>query len=258
MRLIHAASAAEFDACAAGIVCTHLLQHPGSLVALPTGRTPLGLYQALKERTDAELAALRAARYVNLDEYQGLPAADPRSYAAFLNHHLFGPLAIAASRVRLVRGDAPDSAAECRDLEDHIRAAGGIGLAILGLGANGHIAFNEPGTPWSTRTHLARLTHETLTVNERVGGSALPPSGLTLGIATLRAARSILLLAAGASKREALARLCQGEPQVEWPATSLIGHPDLTVLCAPELRDVPVPRTPRAAAPGREAPANPP
>ncbi len=242
MRLIPTASEAEFDRRAADILCRHALEHPGTLLALPTGRTPLGLYRALRVRTATELAALRAARYVNLDEYQGLAATDPRSYAAFLEQQVFGPLAIAASQVRLVRGDAPDSDAECESVEAYIGKSGGIGLAVLGLGANGHIAFNEPGTPWSTRSHVAQLTPQTLTVNQRVSGSGdLPARGLTLGIATLCAARSVLLLAAGEAKRNALARLLAGIPSLEWPATSLIGHPGLTVVCAPELRDLAVP-----------------
>ncbi|MBS0377404.1 MAG: glucosamine-6-phosphate deaminase [Proteobacteria bacterium] len=257
MRVIQAASESQFIASAADHLCRHVLDHPGSLIAVPTGRTPLGLYHALRTRSDVELQALRTARYLNLDEYQGLGAGDPRSYADFLTRQLFTPLAIPALQVRLVHGDAHDSVAECEAVEAHIRECGGIGLAILGLGANGHIAFNEPGTPWSTRTHVAPLSHETLTVNERVaGGQVLPPRGLTLGIATLRAARRILLLAAGTSKREALAHLLDGEPQVDWPATSLIGHPDLTVLCAPELADVPAPGAGRAA--GRAASLSPP
>lgn len=236
MRLMRTASAAEFGRCAADLLCAQVLAQPGTRVALPTGRTPLGLYQNLLGRTATELAALRRAHYINLDEYLGLGPTDPRSYSHFLQRHVFGPLGIGASQLRLLRGDAPDAEAECVQFEDALEAAGGIGIAVLGLGANGHIAFNEPGTAWNTRTHVANLSTETLAVNERLsGGQPLPHRGLTLGIATLAAARSVLLLAAGESKAEALRRLLSGVADPQWPATSLLGHTDLTLLCTPEL-----------------------
>jgi glucosamine-6-phosphate deaminase len=236
MRLIRAASAAAFDQCAADFVCAQVLARPGMRLALPTGRTPLGLYQNLKGRTADELAGLRGAHYVNLDEYLGLGPTDPRSYAHFLYRHVFDPLGIGATQLQLLRGDAPDADAECARFESALAERGGIGLAILGLGANGHIAFNEPGTAWTTRTHVATLSAETLAVNARLSaGLPLPARGLTLGIATLRAARALLLLAAGESKAPALERLLHGPADPQWPATSLIGHPDLTVICAPEL-----------------------
>jgi len=236
VRLIRTASAQQFDRCAADLLCAQVLAQPGTQVALPTGRTPLGLYASLLGRTATELAALRRAHYVNLDEYLGLGPSDPRSYAHFLQRQVFGPLGIGASQLRLLRGDMPDANAECAQFEDALQAAGGIGVAVLGLGANGHIAFNEPGTPWNTRTHVADLSAETLAVNERLNGAApLPRRGLTLGVATLRAARTVLLLAAGESKAEALRRLLAGVPDLQWPATSLLGHPDLTLLCSPEL-----------------------
>ncbi len=239
MRLIRTASTEQFDRCAADLLCAQVLAEPGTRVALPTGRTPLGLYSDLAGRTATELAALRGAHYVNLDEYLGLAPSDPRSYAHFLQGHVFGPLGIEACQLRLLRGDAPDAEAECAQFEDALQAAGGIGVAVLGLGANGHIAFNEPGTPWNSRTHVADLSVATLAVNERLsGGPPLPRRGLTLGIATLRAARTVLLLASGESKAEALRRLLLGVPDPQWPATSLLGHAHLTLLCAPELAAV--------------------
>jgi len=236
MRLIRTASAAEFEQCAADIVCARVLARPGVRLALPTGRTPLGLYMNLRLRCATELAALRAAHYVNLDEYLGLAPTDTRSYAHFLHRQVFDPLGVKPSQLRLLRGDAADAQIECAQVESELQATGGIGLAILGLGANGHIAFNEPGTPWNTPAHVATLSPETLALNEHLGGGLpLPDRGLTLGIATLRGARAVLLLAAGESKIEALSRLLQGPAEAQWPATSLIGHANLTVLCAPEL-----------------------
>lgn len=255
MRLIRTDSVAEFDRCAADVVCAQVLARPGTRLALPTGRTPLGLYLNLQQRTATELAALRGAHYVNLDEYLGVAPTDPRSYIRFLHQHVFDPLGIAPSQLRLLRGDAPDAQAECVQLESALQGSGGIGLALLGLGANGHIAFNEPGTAWNTRTHVATLSAETLAVNARLsGGLPLPPRGLTLGIATLRAARRVVLLAAGKSKAEALERLLQGPADPQWPATSLIGHADLTVICTPELGVTGERRQPASAAAG-SAPA---
>ncbi len=134
-------------------------------------------------------------------------------------------------------GDASDLAAECRDYDDAIARAGGIDLAILGLGANGHIAFNEPGSAWDATTHVVELSVETRAANSLFAGeSAVPRYGVTMGIATLRQARAVLLLVAGASKRHALEALRRGDPDRSWPVTSLLEHPNLTVLAEARLR----------------------
>jgi glucosamine-6-phosphate deaminase len=192
----------------------------------------LGLYTQLRQRA----VSLAEVRWFNLDEYIGLAAQDPLSYAHFLRINFFDRMEIPNTNIRLLRGDAPDSQAECRDYDRAIDQAGGLDLAILGLGANGHIAFNEPGSSWNQRTHVVELSELTRTTNSNYQGETVPARGITMGIGTLRAARAVLLLVWGETKREALQALCNGHPDPRWPVTSLLDHPDLTVIADASLR----------------------
>lgn len=218
----------------------HLRGEPQSVLALPTGTTPLGLYSELVARSRAGKMSLSAVRIFNLDEYCGLAQSDPHSYAAFLHQHLIAPAGIAADRVRLLRGDAADMEAECRAYDAALAACGGIDLCILGLGANGHIAFNEPGSPWDLGTRVVHLAQATRAAHERQAQIpwAIPAWGVTLGIRTLLQSRHVLLLIAGDGKDAARAAVHAGVTDRDWPVTSLHTHPSLTVieLCAPAER----------------------
>jgi len=217
---------------AADHVAALLESRSAPALALATGATPRGLYERLLRRRQANALRLEGARFFNLDEFVGLPAGDPRSYAAFLRRHLLDPLEIPSSQIRLLRGDAPDLEAECRDYDRAIAAAGGLDLAVLGLGVNGHIAFNEPGEDWSRGTHVVVLADSTRRAQHLLFSAEreVPRRGLTMGIATIRAARSILLLIMGEGKADALAALRAGRPDPSWPVTALLGHPTLTVI----------------------------
>jgi glucosamine-6-phosphate deaminase len=231
------ATAAEFDGLAAEFLTRQLQAKPAATVALPTGSTPLGLYAQLRAHGAANRHHLDEVRFFNLDEYVPLSAEDSRSFAHFLKRELFAPLGIPRGNIRLLRGDATDPDRECADYEAALADAGGLDLAILGLGANGHIAFNEPGTPWTSVTHVARLAPETVASQAHVFADAriTPERGLTMGIATILSARAILLLVAGEAKRTALTALLRGFADLSWPASSLYHHPALTILCAPEV-----------------------
>lgn len=217
---------------AADWVAARLAARPAAAVALATGRTPRGLYRRLVQRRAAGALGGEAARFFNLDEFVGLPPDDPRSYSAYLWKHILGPLQVPVERVRLLRGDAPDLGAECRAYDAAVDAAGGLGLAILGLGTNGHIAFNEPGDDWAAGTHLVTLAPSTRRAQHHLfaGEAEIPTRGLTMGIATIRTARSVLLLAMGEGKAAALAALRAGRADPAWPATALADHPDFMVL----------------------------
>jgi glucosamine-6-phosphate deaminase len=171
---------------------------------------------------------LDQAKIFNLDEYCGLAASDPHSFAGYLHRHLISPLNVRSEQMRLIRGDAANIALECRDYDAAIADWGGIDLCVLGLGANGHIAFNEPGTPWELRTHVATLSAGTRAAQR--GAWKVPERGITMGIATLIDARQILLLIAGPGKSAATAALHRGVPSIDWPVTSLASHPALTVI----------------------------
>jgi len=227
----------EFSRAAAHYVAALLARKPEAVIALPTGQTPLGLYAELVARAAAKQLSAAQARFFNLDDYLGLSAAHPLSYARFLREHFLMPAGVPEEHIRLLRGDAGIEA-ECRDYEAAIAAAGGLDLAILGLGANGHIGFNEPGSDWSARTHVVALSPETRAthVAQTQGKFAIPEYGVTVGISTIVAAREILLLVAGGAKARALAALRRGIPDPKWPLTALLTHRNLTVLAEAELQ----------------------
>ena len=232
MRIKTAASHAEFARAAADWTVAHLRERPRSVLALPTGNTPLGLYAELAERSRAGDASLAEARIFNLDEYLGLPSSDPHSYAAFLHRHVIDPLNLAVENVRLLKGDAADSPAECRAYDAALADCGGIDVCILGLGASGHIAFNEPGATWDLRTHITQLSDTTRAAHARQAAKPwnIPTQGLTMGIRTILDAEHILLLIAGANKQAARGALQRGVPDPEWPVTSLLSHASLTTI----------------------------
>lgn len=232
MKVLDFSTRAAMDEAAAEYVAAILAEKPTAVLALPTGETPLGLYRRLATRQAKGTIDLHAARFFNLDEFEGKGLADPDSYANFLMVNAFGPLAIAPERLRLLRGDAPDAEAECQAYDAAIAAAGGLDLAILGLGRNGHVAFNEPGDDWGLETHRVRLTESTRAAQSSLYRRAedVPTHGLTMGVATVLKARKLLLLVCGRGKDEALKALLAGEADPARSVTALVSHPDLTVL----------------------------
>jgi glucosamine-6-phosphate deaminase len=217
---------------AAAYVCTSLRSGLTTSVALPTGDTPIGMYERLAERCRRGEVSFRNAKLFNLDEYAGMPPENPRSYHAFVRRHLIDHIDVPMEQVRLLRGDAPDAEEECRAYDRAIAAAGGIDLAILGLGSNGHIAFNEPGVLWDLDTHVVELDQRTRQAHQPnfPDEASVPRIGVTMGIRTLKAAKKVLLLCAGEGKREAMAALLAGREDYAWPVTSLLDHKDLSIL----------------------------
>jgi glucosamine-6-phosphate deaminase len=217
---------------AAARVAALFRRNPRATVALPTGATPRGMYERLAALHRAGEFSCRDGRFFNLDEFVGLAPDSPCSYAAYLRRHFFRRVDADPAGIRLLRGDAPDLEAECRAYDQAIAAAGGIDLAILGLGRNGHVAFNEPGGDWESRTHRVVLSESTRSAQRQQFPSdeEVPRLGLTMGMRTIRAARAILLLVAGAGKAEGLAALTAGRRDPLWPVTGLLDHDDLVVL----------------------------
>jgi glucosamine-6-phosphate deaminase len=232
VRVINRATPGAFATAAADWVCQHVREKPASVLALPTGNTPLGLYSELIDRSRAAMVNLDAVRVFNLDEYCGLPQSDPHSYAWFLHRHLIAPAVLAGAQVRLLQGDAPDIEAECHDYDAAVADCGGVDLCVLGLGVNGHVAFNEPGSAWDLRTHVVHLSHATRAAHERQSSVpwSIPAWGITMGIKTLIEARHILLLIAGTHKETARAAVYAGVADSQWPVTGLLDHPSLTII----------------------------
>ena len=218
----------ELSAHAARIFIEAIRENPKLVLGLPTGRTPVGMY----ERVVNECSCRDIVTF-NLDEYAGISCDHPGSYCAYMQQHLFSHIDVDASRTHIPNGIAPDLDAECVRYEQAIANAGGLGLTFLGLGQNGHIGFNEPGTPFSSRTRVVELTHSTRLANAGLfEGGRVPERAITIGIATILESKRIVLLASGAAKQDAIARLRGGEVSEEFPASALHGHRDVTVLTA--------------------------
>src|SRR5258708_18125937 len=150
---------------AARILLEEIREHPAAVLGLPTGRTPGGMYRHVVAECAREYYCFRDVTTFNLDEYAGIPRHHPGSYFTFMKQHLFDHIDIDPARTHIPDGSAEDLDAECARYEKAINAAGGLGLTFLGLGRNGHIAFNEPGTPFDSRTRVVVLTESTLSVN---------------------------------------------------------------------------------------------
>jgi glucosamine-6-phosphate deaminase len=198
-------------------------------IVLPTGNTPLGLYRLLAGGAMPE--SLARARFILLDEYQGIARDDPRTLGGWLTRTLFGPLAIAANRIIHFDPAAVDCEAEAARVESAVLAQG-IDIAILGLGPNGHVGFNEPGSSFTSATRLVELTPESVTSNARYWGSEeqVPRRGFTLGIGTLARARRSMLLVNGEHKSAILANLLEGAASPDLPATYLLGDANAVVI----------------------------
>jgi glucosamine-6-phosphate deaminase len=210
--------AALFEAAAAA--------KPDLVAALPTGRTPIDMYAILAGLRKAGAIDTSRLTPFNLDEIL-LPRAQPQTFFQFMTRHAWGPLGLAPERCFIPDGETEDPEGECRRYEEAIAKAGGLDLAILGIGADGHIAYNLPGQA-GPRTHVVNL--DPATIAGLGGGLEAPVRAITMGIETIKAARSLVLLATGAAKAEALRRM-RDEPVSEaWPCTFLRDHPDLTVV----------------------------
>ncbi len=191
-------------------------------------------YQLLASRQDVSgRALLEQAEVVLLDEYVGVAPTDPASFRHQLLATLAGPAGIPPARVHSLDGLASDPEAECRRFEELIVGLGGVDVQLLGLGRNGHIAFNEPGSAFDSRTRMVELTASTRAANAAAFGQtgAVPPRALTQGLGTILAARTAILLATGSTKAPALAAMVEGPISVAVPATALRLHPDATVVC---------------------------
>lgn len=206
--------------------------NPRLVIGLPTGRTPILFYRELVARCQARRLDLSRVTAFNLDELVGIAAADPRSYRAFMRRHLFDRLTRPPRRVHFLNGTAADIDAECSRYDRAIRRVGGLDLLLLGLGANGHIGFNEPAAALVARTHRARLTPATRRANRTLFGnraSAVPHEGVSMGMATILHAKRIVLLATGAGKASATARMVNGPITPRVPASFLQLHRDVEV-----------------------------
>lgn len=228
-------SAEEAAVRAAELYRALLRRKPDAVLGLATGSTPLGLYAQLVALYRAGEISFAQATSFNLDECVDLPPTHDQSYRYFMEKNLFSQIDLPQARIHVPSGlDVSEAALAAYD--EAIEAAGGIDLQLLGLGGNGHIGFNEPGTPFALGTHVVALTERTRRDNARFFASLdeVPTHAATMGVRTVMHARAILLLAFGRAKAEALAAALTGPVTPDVPASVLQLHPDVTVFCDKE------------------------
>ncbi|MEI6157267.1 MAG: glucosamine-6-phosphate deaminase [Atribacterota bacterium] len=222
----------EMSQKAARSVAQQILLKPESVLGFATGFTPEGMYARLVELYQEGLIDFSKVTTFNLDEYVGLSPDHLQSYHFFMWDRLFGKLNISKEKVYLPDGNVEDVQKSCLIYEEAIQSAGGIDLQVLGIGPNGHIGFNEPGSDLSGMTHVVELTPSTRKANARFFDSvgAVPQKAISMGIKTIMNARRILLLGSGSGKWDIIQKTLHGPITSMIPASILQLHPDVTVI----------------------------
>lgn len=217
---------------AAKQVVSLVRKKPDCVIGFATGSTPLGLYKELIRMHKMEGLDFSKVTSFNLDEYVGLPPSHPESYHYFMWENLFKHININATNVYIPMGMAEDVNAFCKWYENKIVEHGGIDLQILGIGANGHIAFNEPGSSLGSRTRIKTLKENTIKDNARFFNSMdeVPKFAITMGVGTIMEAKRLLLLANGKVKAEAIKETVEGSIMAKYPATIVQLHRYATVI----------------------------
>ncbi len=216
---------------AASLVVEGLHADPGLVLGVATGSSPMSTYRALI-RARADGTDFSHLRCVALDEYVGIPESDPRSYHAFVSREIADPLGVRPDNVLVLDGNAADPARACAAFEDAIRCLGGVGIQLLGIGRNGHVGFNEPGSAFGSRTRLSQLSPTTRADNARFfpRPEDVPTQCLTQGLGTILDAARIVLVASGSHKAAAVAAAVEGPVTESCPASILQLHPDATLI----------------------------
>ncbi|MDR1145088.1 MAG: glucosamine-6-phosphate deaminase [Verrucomicrobiales bacterium] len=227
MEIIIQSDADAASLAGAAVIDALIRRKPAAVLGLATGSTPLTLYRELVRRHREEGLDFSRVTTFNLDEYLGLAPAHPASYHFYMRENFFHQVNLSAARAHLPDGLAADVPAACRRYEEQIAEAGGIDLQVLGIGADGHIGFNEPSSSLASRTRVKTLTMETLRDNARhfTDPGEQPRHVITMGVGTIMDARAVLLFAFGAAKARAVAAAVEGPVTASVPASALQLHP---------------------------------
>lgn len=232
MKIIITENCEEMSARAFEIIKSVVTENPSALLGLATGSTPLGLYRNMIDDHKKNGTSYKKISTVNLDEYEGLDVTSDQSYVYFMRKNLFEGLDIDLKNTNIENGKAKDAEAECARYNEllHSRAQD---IQVLGIGSNGHIAFNEPGTPFGSEAHIVQLTESTIRDNSRLFKSIdeVPRRAFTMGLKNIMNAKKILVLANGAGKAKAVYGMVRGAVTEAVPASILQLHPDCTVIC---------------------------
>lgn len=231
MKIIVTKDHEELSFKAAKIMLEVVRENPYAVLGLATGTTPLGLYAYMIADHEQKGTSYAHIRTANLDEYKGLPKTHPQSYAYFMRKNLFDGLGIHSENTNIENGMAADEEKECARYDEVLEQLP-RDIQLLGLGSNGHIAFNEPGTPFGSGTHVVSLAESTVKDNARLFDdiSEVPRKAFTMGIRQIMQAKKILILASGANKADAVAKMVKGEVTEAVPASVLQLHPDCTLI----------------------------
>jgi glucosamine-6-phosphate deaminase len=204
------------------------------VLGLPTGSTPLGTYKELIKIYEEGKVSFKNIVTFNMDEYVGLPKEHPQSYYSFMWDNFFSHIDIKPENANILNGNAPDLKAECISYENRIKAVGGIDLFLGGVGADGHIAFNEPGSSLSSRTRDKMLNHDTIVVNSRFFDNDIdlvPKVALTVGVGTVMDSKEVLILVTGHNKARALHKAVECGINQMWTISALQLHPNGLIVC---------------------------
>lgn len=204
------------------------------VLGLPTGSSPLGMYKALIAANEDGIVSFENVVTFNMDEYVGLPEEHPESYHSFMYNNFFNHVDIRKENIHILNGNAENLMKECADYEKTIEAFGGIDLFVGGIGPDGHIAFNEPGSSLTSRTRMKTLTNDTRIANSRFFGgdpNNVPQYALTVGVGTVMDAREVMILVNGHAKTRALQQVIEGSVSHMWTVSMLQMHQHGIIVC---------------------------
>ena len=224
----------EMSQAGARIIASQLTLKPDSVLGLATGSTPIGMYSILGELcAKGEIDFSRVSSY-NLDEYYPISPDNPQSYKYFMEENLFSKVNIDRARTHIPSGNSADPEKECKAYEAQIKKAGGIDIQVLGIGSDGHIAFNEPGSSLASRTRIKTLTTDTIIANSRFFDNDInkvPKTAVTVGVGTVMDAKEVLILVNGHNKAQALYHAVEGNITQMWTISVLQMHPRGIIVC---------------------------
>lgn len=204
------------------------------VLGLPTGSSPLGTYRELIRLNKSGRISFKNVVTFNMDEYVGLPRDHEQSYWTFMHENFFNHVDVPAENINILNGNAEDAEEECRRYEEKIKSYGGIDLFLGGIGADGHIAFNEPFSSLNSRTREKTLTYDTKVMNSRFFGgniSLVPSTALTVGVQTITDAKEVIILVNGHSKARALKHTVEDGVSQMWTCSALQLHPRAIIVC---------------------------
>ena len=204
------------------------------VLGLPTGSSPIGVYSELIKKYEAGELSFKNVVTFNMDEYVGLPREHDQSYWYFMHYYFFDHVDVPAENINILNGLAEDPEAECARYEEKIASYGGIDLFLGGIGVDGHLAFNEPGTSLTSRTGVRKLTSDTRIVNSRFFDNdpeKVPASALSVGIGTVMDAKEVIVVINGHNKARALAKVVEGSVSQKWTCSALQMHQNGIIVC---------------------------